>query len=42
MNFTLGKDTRASGLIVAAMSSAALFVNPEFLGYMPKFVLAGC
>ena len=41
LNFTLGKGTRVSGLIVAAMSSAALFVNPEFLDYMPKFVLGG-
>ncbi len=41
LNFILGKDTRVSGLIIAAMSAAAVFVNPVFLGYMPKCVLGG-
>jgi SulP family sulfate permease len=41
LNFKLGKDSRVSGLIVAAMSLASLFVNPDFLNYMPKFVLGG-
>jgi len=41
LNFKLGKDSRISGLIVAAMSLASLFVNPDFLNYMPKFVLGG-
>ena len=41
LNFKLGKNSRVSGLIVAAISLASLFVNPEFLNYMPKFVLGG-
>jgi SulP family sulfate permease len=41
LNFVLGKNSRISGLIVAAMSAAAIFVNPEFLGYMPKCALGG-
>ena len=41
LNFKLGKDSRISGLIVAAMSLASLFVSPDFLNYMPKFVLGG-
>ncbi len=40
LNFILGNN-RISGLIVAAMSSASLFINPEFLEYMPKCVLGG-
>lgn len=41
LNFILGKDNRVSGLMIAAMSAAAVFVNPEFLGYMPKCALGG-
>jgi sulfate permease, SulP family len=41
LNFVLGKDNRVSGLMIAAMSAAAVFVNPEFLGYVPKCVLGG-
>lgn len=41
LNFILGRGARASGLMVAAMSAAAVFVNPGFLGYMPKCVLGG-
>jgi SulP family sulfate permease len=41
LNFLVGSNSRVSGLIVAAMSSAALLINPEFLGYMPKCVLGG-
>lgn len=41
LNFLLGKDNRVSGLMIAAMSAAAVFVNPVFLGYMPKCVLGG-
>ncbi|MGA8357348.1 MAG: SulP family inorganic anion transporter, partial [Xanthobacteraceae bacterium] len=32
LNFVLGKNNRVSGLMIAAMSAAAVFVNPEFLG----------
>jgi len=41
MNFALGRSSRVPGLIVAAMSAAALFVNPEFIAYMPKCILGG-
>jgi len=41
LNFILGKGSRISGLMIAAMSSAAVFVNPEVLGYMPKCALGG-
>lgn len=41
MNFALGKDSRVGGLTIAAMSAAALLVNPEFIAYMPKCVLGG-
>jgi sulfate permease, SulP family len=41
MNFALGKNSRVAGLSIAAMSAAALFVNPGFIGYMPKCVLGG-
>jgi sulfate permease, SulP family len=41
MNFVLGKNSRVAGLAIAAMSVAALLVNPKFIGYMPKCVLGG-
>jgi SulP family sulfate permease len=41
MNLTLGGDNRISGFLISAMSAAALFVNPAFIAYMPKCVLAG-
>jgi SulP family sulfate permease len=41
LNFVLGGDNRVAGLIIAAMSTASLFINPVFLGYMPKCVLGG-
>jgi SulP family sulfate permease len=41
LNFTIGNNSRVAGLIIAAMSAASLFINPEFLGYMPKCVLGG-
>lgn len=41
LNFILSSGTRISGLVIAAMSAAAVFVNPGFLGYVPKCALAG-
>jgi SulP family sulfate permease len=41
LNFALSKDSRVAGLIIAAICSVSLFVNPEFLSYMPKCVLGG-
>ena len=41
MNFALGKSSRVAGLLIAAMSAAALLVNPDFIAYMPKCVLGG-
>lgn len=41
MNFVLGKNSRVAGLTIAAMSAAALLINPKFIGYMPKCVLGG-
>jgi SulP family sulfate permease len=35
MNFALGKNSRVGGLMIAALSAAALLVNPEFIAYMP-------
>ena len=36
-----GATSRTSGLTVAAISAAVLVVDPGFLGYVPKYVLAG-
>lgn len=36
-----GATGRLSGLTVAAISAAALIADPSFLGYVPKYVLAG-
>ena len=41
LNFALGKNSRVAGLTIAAMSGAALWVNPEFIAYMPTCVLGG-
>jgi len=41
LNFILGSGARISGLVIAAMSAAAVFVNPAFLGYVPKCALGG-
>jgi SulP family sulfate permease len=41
MNFALGKSSRVAGLLIAAMSAAALLVNPDFIACMPKCVLGG-
>ena len=41
MNFALGRSSRVAGLLIAAMSAAALLVNPDFIAYMPKCVLGG-
>jgi SulP family sulfate permease len=38
---TAGATSRISGLTVAAISAAALIVDPSFLGYVPKYVLGG-
>ena len=38
---TAGATGRISGLTVAAISAAFLVADPSFLGYVPKFVLAG-
>jgi SulP family sulfate permease len=36
-----GATSRLAALTVAAVSAAVLIVDPSFLGYVPKFVLAG-
>ena len=36
-----GATSRISGLTVAAISAAVLVADPSFLGYVPKYVLAG-
>ena len=36
-----GATSRISGLTVAAISAAVLVADPRFLGYVPKYVLAG-
>ena len=41
MNFALGRGARVPGLVVAGLSAAALFVQPEYIGVMPKCVLGG-
>ena len=41
LNFAFSKDSRVPGLIVASMCLVSLFVNPEFISYMPKCVLGG-
>jgi SulP family sulfate permease len=38
---TVGAGSRLAGLTVAAISVAVLFVDPSFLGYVPKFILGG-
>jgi SulP family sulfate permease len=38
---TAGATGRISGLTVAAISAALLVADPAFLGYVPKYVLAG-
>ena len=38
---TAGATSRIAGLTVAAISAAVLVVDPSFLGYVPKYVLAG-
>ena len=38
---TAGATSRISGLTVAAISAALLVADPSFLGYVPKYVLAG-
>ena len=41
MNFALGRGARVPGLVAAGLSGAALFVQPEYIGFMPKCVLGG-
>jgi sulfate permease, SulP family len=41
LNYAAGARGRLSGLTVAAISAVVLFVNPGFVGYVPKFVLGG-
>lgn len=41
LNHTLGATGRMAGLFVAGLSAAAVFINPDFLSYMPKAVLGG-
>jgi SulP family sulfate permease len=38
---TAGATGRISGLTVAAISAGLLIADPSFLGYVPKYVLAG-
>jgi SulP family sulfate permease len=38
---TAGATTRLSGLTVAAISAIVLIADPSFLGYVPKYILAG-
>jgi SulP family sulfate permease len=38
---TAGATTRLSGLTVAAISAIMLVADPSFLGYVPKYILAG-
>jgi len=38
---TVGATSRIGGLTVAAISAAVLIADPSFLGYVPKFILAG-
>jgi SulP family sulfate permease len=38
---TAGAKSRLSGLTVAAISAAVLIADPSFLGYVPKYILAG-
>jgi len=38
---TAGATSRLSGLTVAAISAAVLVADPSFVGYVPKYVLAG-
>ncbi|AMN39239.1 SLC26A/SulP transporter family protein [Rhodoplanes sp. Z2-YC6860] len=41
LNNAAGATGRLSGLTLAAISAAMLVVNPDFLGYVPKFALGG-
>ena len=38
---TAGATSRLSGLTVAAISAAVLVADPSFVGYVPKYILAG-
>ena len=38
---SVGSTSRVSGLVVAGVSAAVLIADPSFLGYVPRFMLAG-
>jgi SulP family sulfate permease len=38
---SIGATSRISGFTVAAISAAVLVADPAFLGYVPKYILAG-
>jgi SulP family sulfate permease len=41
LNYLLSRGGRWAGLMISGISAVLLFVNPDFLAYMPKAVLAG-
>ena len=41
LSYTIGATGRLAGLTVAAISAMALFIDPGFLGYVPKYALGG-
>jgi sulfate permease, SulP family len=41
LSYALGATGRLAGLTVATISAMALFVDPGFLGYVPKYALGG-
>jgi SulP family sulfate permease len=41
LNYLLSRGGRLAGLMISGISAVLLFVNPDFLAYMPKAVLAG-
>ena len=41
LNYLLSRGGRLAGLMISGVSAALLFVNPDFLTFMPKAVLAG-
>jgi SulP family sulfate permease len=41
LNYRLSRGGRLAGLMISGFSAVLLFVNPNFLAFMPKAVLAG-
>jgi SulP family sulfate permease len=41
LNHSMGAHTRVSGVAAAALCAFALTIDPNLLGYVPKFVLGG-